>query len=52
MASATAAELLAGRKRAVKLLQRLGAVVVEAPPESLGPTCVDAYLTLKRHARL
>jgi uncharacterized protein (DUF58 family) len=52
MAAAVAVDLLASRKRAVKLLEGLGAVVVQASPDSLGPACVGAYLKLKRHARL
>ena len=52
MRAAVAAELLASRRRVVVVLQALGAVVVEAPPEALGPACVGAYLRLKQHARL
>jgi uncharacterized protein (DUF58 family) len=52
MAAAVTVELLESRRRVVRLLQSLGAVVVEAPPDSLGPACVAAYLNLKRHARL
>ncbi len=52
MREAVAAELLTSRRRVVKLLQSLGAVVVEAPPETLGSACVGAYLKLKQHARL
>ena len=52
MRASVAAELLASRRRVVSLLQALGAVVVEAPPEALGPACVGAYLRLKQRARL
>jgi uncharacterized protein (DUF58 family) len=52
MRAAVAVELLTSRRRVVNLLQSLGAVVVEAPPETLGPACVGAYLKLKQHARL
>ena len=52
MRAAVAVELLTSRRRAVTLLQALGAVVVEAPPDALGPACVSAYLKLKQHARL
>jgi uncharacterized protein (DUF58 family) len=52
MRAAVALELLASRRRAVSLLRGLGAVVVEAAPESLGPACVGAYLNLKQQARL
>jgi uncharacterized protein (DUF58 family) len=50
--ASVAVELLASRRRVVNLLQALGAVVVEASPEALGPACVGAYLKLKQHARL
>jgi len=44
-------ELLASRRRVVVVLQALGAVVVEAPPEALGPA-VWALSEVKQHARL
>lgn len=50
--ASVAVDVLAGRARAVRLLRRLGAVVVEADPGRLGPACVDAYVRLKRQARL
>ena len=50
--AAVAVELLTSRRRVVNLLRVLGAVVVEAPPETLGPACVSAYLKLKQRARL
>ena len=50
--ASVALELLASRRRAVSLLRALGAVVVEASPEALGPACVRAYLDLKQRARL
>jgi len=52
MRASVAVELLGSRRRVVNLLQALGAVVVEASPEALGPACVGAYLKLKQHARL
>jgi uncharacterized protein (DUF58 family) len=52
MRIAVAADMLASRARSVAMLRSLGADVVEAPPESLGPACVRAYLRLKQRARL
>ena len=52
MRAAVAVDLLASRQRVVQLLRALGAVVVEAPPQALGPACVGAYLRLKQRARL
>jgi uncharacterized protein (DUF58 family) len=52
MRISVAAELLASRARSVDLLRSLGADVVEAAPQSLGPACVGAYLRLKQRARL
>ncbi len=52
MRASVALELLGSRQRAIALLEGLGAVVVEAPPERLGPACVRAYLRLKQRARL
>lgn len=52
MRIAVAAEVLASRARSVGMLRSLGADVVEATPESLGPACVRAYLRLKQRARI
>ena len=49
---AAAVDLLNNTARSVELIRRMGAVVVEAPPETLGSACVDGYLRLKRRARL
>jgi uncharacterized protein (DUF58 family) len=50
---ATAArELLTARDLAAARLRRTGAVVVEAPAQSLAATCVAAYLRQKARARL
>ena len=48
---AAAIDLLNSTARSVELMRRMGAVVVESPPE-LGAACVDGYLRLKRRARL
>jgi uncharacterized protein (DUF58 family) len=50
--AAVALDLLDGRRRVAERLRGFGAVVVEAPPERLGATCVHAYLALKQRARL
>ncbi|HXY45912.1 MAG TPA: DUF58 domain-containing protein [Acidimicrobiales bacterium] len=52
MRIAVATDLLASRARSIALLRSLGADVVEAAPQSLGPACVQAYLRLKQRARL
>lgn len=52
MRISVAAELLASRARSVAVLRSIGADVVEAAPQSLGPACVRAYLRLKQRARL
>jgi uncharacterized protein (DUF58 family) len=52
MRIAVAADLLASRARSIAMMRSLGADVVEAAPESLGPACVRAYLRLKQRARL
>jgi uncharacterized protein (DUF58 family) len=49
---AAAVDLLDNSARSVELIRRMGAVVVESPPDSLGAACVDGYLRLKRRARL
>lgn len=51
-AARVARDLLAGRAQVAAQLQRAGAVVVEAPADRLGATCVTAYLNLKAQARL
>ena len=45
-------DLLVARRRTIALLQRLGAVVVEADPQSLGPACATAYAGIKSTGRL
>lgn len=50
--TAVALDILASRERAAGLLRSMGATVVEAPPEKLGPACVQAYLMLKQRARV
>jgi uncharacterized protein (DUF58 family) len=45
-------DLLAARRRTIGLLQRMGAVVVEADPTSLGPACATAYAGIKSAGRL
>ncbi len=52
MRSAVALDILASRHRAASLLRSMGATVVDAAPEKLGPACVHAYLVLKQRARL
>jgi uncharacterized protein (DUF58 family) len=52
MRAAVAVDLLASKARSMALLRSIGADVVEALPESLGPACVSAYLRLKQRARL
>jgi uncharacterized protein (DUF58 family) len=49
---AAAVDLLNSTARSVELIGRMGAVVVESPPDRLGAACVDGYLRLKRRARL
>jgi uncharacterized protein (DUF58 family) len=50
--SAVALDILESRRRATSLLRSMGATVVEAPPDRLGPACVQAYLMLKQRARI
>jgi uncharacterized protein (DUF58 family) len=52
MRAAVAVDLLTSKARSIAFLRSLGADVVEAPPESLGPACVRSYLRLKQRARL
>jgi uncharacterized protein (DUF58 family) len=52
MRAAVAVDLEAGKARSIALLRSLGADVVEATPQSLGPACVRSYLRLKQRARL
>jgi len=52
MRAAVAVDLLASKARSVALLKSLGADLVEALPQSLGPACVRSYLRLKQRARL
>ncbi len=51
-AAAAAEQARAGRQRTSALLQRHGAVVVDAPPDRLPPLLADAYLELKAAGRL
>jgi uncharacterized protein (DUF58 family) len=51
-AAAVALDVLEATARAAAALRRAGAQVVEAPPQRLGEACVDAYVRLKRTARL
>jgi uncharacterized protein (DUF58 family) len=51
-AAAAAEQARAGRERTSALLQRHGAVVVDAPPDRLPPLLADAYLDLKTAGRL
>jgi uncharacterized protein (DUF58 family) len=51
-AAAAAVDLLEARSRAAALLRRGGARVVEAPPDSLAASSVQAYLTAKATLRL
>jgi hypothetical protein len=50
--AAVALDLLDGRHRVVAELRRVGAEVVESPPEHLAAACVRAYLRLKARARI
>ncbi len=47
-----AAALLRERELVVARLRRLGAVVVEAPIDRIGPALLDRYISLKRRDRL
>jgi len=51
-AAAVAVDVLAARARAAAAITRGGALVVEAPPATLGEVCVRAYLRAKALARL
>ena len=51
-AAAAAEQARAGRQRTSALLQRHGALVVDAPPDRLPPALADAYLELKAAGRL
>lgn len=51
-AAAAAARALSQRSATATLLNRLGATVVDAPPDRLPATLADAYLTLKGRGRL
>lgn len=51
--AAAAAESDRGRReKTVRLLQRLGATVVQAPPERFAPDLADHYLALKKAGQL
>lgn len=50
--SVVALDVLAARRQAALTLRRLGARVVEAPPNLLAERCLDAYLTAKLRANL
>ena len=47
-----ALDVLSTRRQAAVTLKRLGAQVLEAPPDRLAERCVDAYLSAKLRARL
>jgi uncharacterized protein (DUF58 family) len=49
---AAAVAALAARRRTVRRLRALGAVVVDAPPGRLAPELADAYLDVKAAGRL
>ncbi len=49
--SAVSLDLLRARRRTVGHLRRMGADVVEADPDGLGPACVTAYLRVKSGGR-
>jgi uncharacterized protein (DUF58 family) len=51
-AAAAALDVLAARERAAAQLRRVGADVLEAPPDRLSAACVAAYLRAKRRVRL
>jgi uncharacterized protein (DUF58 family) len=51
-AAAAAEQARAARQRTSALLQRHGALVVDAPPDRLPPVLADAYLELKAAGRL
>lgn len=51
-AASVAVEVLEARAQVAAQLTRAGAQVLEAPPGSLGETCVGAYLRMKSLARL
>jgi uncharacterized protein (DUF58 family) len=50
--AAVSLDMLEERARTTSLLRAMGATVVEAPPDKLGPACVQAYLRLKQRARV
>lgn len=52
LSMSVALDVLAARGRAITAIRGAGAVVVDASPDRLPSTCVNAYLTLKRRARL
>jgi uncharacterized protein (DUF58 family) len=52
MRASVSLDLLVARRRTISLLRRMGAVVVEADPHSLGTACVNAYAGIKSAGRL
>ena len=52
MRASVALDLLVARRRTIALLRYLGAVVVEADPQALGPACASAYAGIKSAGRL
>jgi uncharacterized protein (DUF58 family) len=50
--AAAASRAMAERARVAAQLTRLGATVVDAPPDRLPPALADAYLTLKARGKL
>jgi uncharacterized protein (DUF58 family) len=51
-AAAAASRAQTERAAVVTRLTRLGATVVDAPPDRLPPALADAYLSLKSRGRL
>ena len=47
-----AVDVLEARERVAAILSGMGVKVIEGPPERLSATCVAAYLSAKRRARL
>ena len=50
--ASVALDLLEERRRVLRMLRALGAVVVDEEPEQFGPACVAGYVRLKQRARL
>ena len=52
LAASVVVDVLDARARVAAQLRRAGADVLEAPPETLAPACVGAYLRAKARSRL